>query len=76
MERGDKLIQRAVLSFLLAEWPAQHTTFSLIWMGVGDFEELREALRVLYLAELVYVGEDEKVIPTEAARHFDWLELS
>jgi hypothetical protein len=75
-ERGDKALQRAILSFLLDEWPAQHTGFSLIWMGLGDFEELREAVRVLHLTELVSVTEDEKVIPTEAARHFDWLELS
>ncbi|HET9197625.1 MAG TPA: hypothetical protein VFN92_05135 [Solirubrobacterales bacterium] len=75
-ERGDKALQRAILTFLLAEWPAQHTGFSLIWMGLGDFEELREALRTLYLAELVFITEDERVMPTEAARHFDWLELS
>jgi hypothetical protein len=47
-----------------------------MWMGFGDFEELGEALRFLHMAELVYVSEDEKVIATEAARHFDWLELS
>jgi|GEM_PF-1714958 len=76
-ERGDKSTQRAILSFLLAEWPAQHTAFSLIWMGrFGDVDALREALRFLHMAELVFVTEDEKVIPTPAARHFDWLELS
>jgi hypothetical protein len=76
-ERGDKATQRAILSFLLAEWPAQHTGFSLTWMGLGDdFERLREALRDLHIAELVFVTEDEKVVPTPAARHFDWLELS
>jgi hypothetical protein len=75
-ERGDKATQRAILSFLLAEWPAQHTGFSLAWMGFGDFEELREALKVLFIADLVFIAEDEKVGPTEAARHFDWLELS
>jgi len=51
-DRGDKATQRAVLSFLLAEWPAQHSGFSLMWMGFGDFEELREALRFLHMAEL------------------------
>lgn len=75
-ERGDKGAQRAILSFLLAEWPAQHTGFSLTWMGFGDFEALREAIKDLFTAELVFVTEDEKVIPTIAARHFDWLELS
>ena len=75
--RGDKATQRAILVFLLAEWPAQHTGFSLIWMGFGeDFEALREAIKDLFMAELVFVTEDEKVIPTPAARHFDWLELS
>lgn len=75
-ERGDKAIQRAILSFLLDEWPAQHSGFSLAWMGFGDFEQLREALRALNWAELVFITEDEKVLPTPAARHFDWLELS
>lgn len=75
-ERGDKATQRAVLTFLLAEWPAQHSAFSLIWMGIGDIEALREAVKDLFVAELVFVTEDEKVIPTAAARHFDWLELS
>lgn len=75
-ERGDKGTQRAILSFLLDEWPAQHTGFSLMWMGFGDFEELREALKMLHMAELIFVSEDEKVVATEAARHFDWLELS
>jgi hypothetical protein len=59
-ERGDKATQRAVLSFLLAEWPAQHTGFSLMWMGFGDFEELREALRFLHMAELVFVSETKR----------------
>ena len=75
-ERGDKATQRAVLSFLLAEWPAQHTGYSLMWMGFGDFEALREAIKVLLMNELVFVTEDEKVIPTPAARHFEWLEFS
>jgi hypothetical protein len=75
-ERGDKALQRAILSFLLSEWPARHTGFSLIWMGLGDFEELREAIRFLFIAELVIVTEDEKIFPSPAARHFDWLELS
>lgn len=75
-ERGDKATQRAVLTFLLAEWPAQHTSFFLIWMGIGDIEALREAVKDLFVAELVFVTEDEKVLPTPAARHFDWLELS
>jgi hypothetical protein len=75
-ERGDKGTQRAILVFLLAEWLAQHTGFSLTWMGFGDFESLREAIKDLFVAELVFVTEDEKVLPTIAARHFDWLELS
>lgn len=75
-ERGDKATQRAILTFLLAEWPAQHTGFSLAWMGFGDFEALRDAIKVLFVHELVIVTEDEKVIPTPAARHLDWLEIS
>ena len=74
-ERGDKAIQRAVLSFLLAEHPARHTALSLWWMGFGDMEAVEEAIYLLDRHGLLCC-EGGAVVPSPAARHFDWLELS
>jgi hypothetical protein len=72
---GDKAIQRAVISFLLDEHPARHTTLSLWWMGFGDMEALEEAIQLLALNGLLWQDGDA-VAATAAARHFDWLELA
>ena len=74
-ERGDRATQRAVLSFLLDEFPARHTTTTLWWMGFGDMEAVEDAIRLLDRHGLL-TCEGGAVIPTAAARHFDWLELS
>jgi hypothetical protein len=72
-DRGDKATQRAVLTFLLAEYPARHTVVSLWWMDFGDLEAVEEAVGLLDRHGLVYC-ERGAVAPTAAARHFDWLE--
>lgn len=74
-ERGDKATQRAVLSFLLDEFPARHTSLSLWWMGFGDLEAVEEAIRLLDRHGLLW-RDGMAVAPSAAARHFDWLELS
>ncbi|HEX5990030.1 MAG TPA: hypothetical protein VFY75_07450 [Solirubrobacterales bacterium] len=74
-ERGDRLTQRAVISFLLDEFPARHSAISLWWMGLGDLEEVEESIRLLDLHGLLW-RDGPAVVPTAAARHFDWLELS
>jgi hypothetical protein len=74
-ERGDKATQRAVLSFLLDEFPAGHTSVSLWWMGLGDLEAVEDAIQALDRHGLL-VRKKKAVAPTAAARHFDWLELS
>lgn len=74
-ERGDRATQRAVLSFLLDEFPARHSAMSLWWMGFGDMEAVEEAIHVLNRHGLLSC-EGGAVAPTTAARHFDWLELS
>jgi hypothetical protein len=74
-ERGDKSTQRAVLTFLLAEHPARHSTLSLWWMGFGDMDAVEEAIRLLNRHGLLS-RDSGAVTPTAAARHFDWLELS
>jgi hypothetical protein len=73
-ERGDKATQRAVLSFLLDELPARRTTVTLWWMGLGDLEAVEEAIRLLDRHGLLWL-DGGAMVPTTAARHFDWLEL-
>ena len=74
-ERGDRATQRAVLSFLLDEFPARHTTTTLWWMGFGDLDALEAAIQQLAAVGLLR-QERGAVASTDAARHFDWLELS
>jgi hypothetical protein len=74
-ERGDKMTQRAVLTFLLAEFPARHTQTTLWWMGLGDLDTLDEAIKALDLVGLIW-RDGSALVPTAAARHFEWLELS
>lgn len=74
-ERGNKKTQRAVLTFLLAEFPARHTEASLWWMGFGDTDALDEAIEMLDLIGLIW-RDGSALVPTAAARHFEWLELS
>jgi hypothetical protein len=74
-ERGDKKTQRAILTFLLAEFPARHTEQSLWWMGFGDTDALDEAIEMLDLVGLIW-RDGSAMVPTAAARHFEWLELS
>ncbi|HEX5525651.1 MAG TPA: hypothetical protein VFX44_00470 [Solirubrobacterales bacterium] len=73
--RGDKLTQRAVLSFLLDEFPARHTMTTLWWMGLGDLDALEEAIGRLDAVGLLR-RHGGALASTAAARHFDWLELS
>jgi len=73
--RGDKATQRAVLAFLLYEFPARHTKVTLWWMGFGDLEALEAAIQQLAAVGLLR-QERGAVASTDAARHFDWLELS
>ena len=44
-------------------------------MGLGDLEAVEESIRVLDLHGLLW-RDGRAVVPTAAARHFDWLELS
>lgn len=74
-QRGDKMIQRALIGFLLDEYPASHTQTTLWWMGLGDLEDVEEAIRTLGRFGLIRV-ERRSVALTDPARHFDWLELS
>lgn len=74
-QRGDRTTQRAVLSFLLAEFPARHTRTTLWWMGFGDMDALEDAIRMLERFGLIR-QESRAVKLTDAARHFDWLDLA
>jgi len=74
-EREDKPMQRAVLSLVLHEFPAQLTREQLRWKGLEGGERMDQAVRNLDTAGLLWC-EGDYVLPTLAARHFDWLELS
>ena len=73
-ERDDKRTQRAVLALLLHEFPAQMTRDELKWRGFGDADGLTNAIRHLETVDLLWC-QGAVVLPTLAARHFDWLEL-
>jgi len=75
-EREDKPTQRAVLSLLLHEFPAQVTKEQLRYTSAPTkAKRSGGAVGNLSQVELVWC-EGEFVLPTLAARHFDWLELS
>lgn len=74
-EREEKRTQRAVLSLLLHEYPAQMTRQDLICRGFMGDEGLEPAISRLALVGLLWC-EGSVVLPTLAARHFDWLELA
>lgn len=75
-EREDKPMQRAVLSLLLYEFPAQVTRERLRHiLGTDRGKEISRAVGNLDQVDLVWC-EGDVVQPTLAARHFDWLELS
>lgn len=74
-EREDKRTQRAVLALLLAEFPAQISRLDLAFFGFGQDESVKQAIDNLVLVGLVWC-EGPFVLPTLAARHFDWLESS
>lgn len=75
-EREDKPMQRAVLALLLYEFPTQLTREELRYaIDSGKGKEISRAVRCLDAVGLVWC-EGDFVLPTLAARHFDWLELS
>jgi hypothetical protein len=74
-EREDKQTQRAVLALVIHEFPAQLTRDQLKWAGFGGGEAMKQAIANLAAVGLLWC-EGDFVLPTLAARHFDWLELS
>jgi hypothetical protein len=73
-ERKDKQIQRALLALALAEYPTHLKRRSLGWQ-IATGEPLDRAIRELCAVSLLF-SEGDTVVPTIAARHFDWLELA
>jgi hypothetical protein len=75
-ERENKPMQRAVLALLLYEFPTHLTREDLRYtLGTEKGKEISRAVRCLDVTGLVWC-EGDFVLPTLAARHFDWLELS
>lgn len=73
-ERDDKRTQRALLAFVLHEFPAQRTRQELLYRGFEADDGLGEAIAMLVTVGLLWC-EGDVVLPTISARHFDWLEL-
>lgn len=73
---GNKEMQKAVLKFLLEEWPAPHTKLTLYRVGLGDLYEIEEAIYWLFHYGLIWRREGRAVGATAAARQFNWLERS
>lgn len=74
-EREDKPMQRAVLALLIHEFPKQLTRGDLEGQGLGSGAKRDRAIFNLVAVGLLWC-EGDFVLPTLAARHFDWLELS
>lgn len=73
-EREDKPTQRAMLALLLHEFPKQISREDLGFFGLERGEPVQRAIENLVVAGLAWC-EGPFVMPTLAARHFDWLEL-
>lgn len=74
-ERTDKPMQRALLALVLHEFPAKMTKEDLRLHGLGSGAPVERAISALSLVGLLWC-EGAVVLPTIAARHFDWLELA
>jgi hypothetical protein len=73
-EREDRRTQRALLAFVLHEFPLQRTRQELLYRGFKADDGLEQAISKLATVGLLWC-EGDVVLPTLAARHFDWLEL-
>jgi hypothetical protein len=72
-ERRDKRNQRALLALALHEFPTHLQRRKLGWQ-IATGEALERAIFELVTAGLIF-REGDELLPTLAARHFDWLEL-
>jgi hypothetical protein len=72
-ECNEKQIQRAVLALLLFEYPCPLTK-SFLGDEIGYPDAVDAAITALIDAGLAW-SEGEAILPTAAARHFEWLEL-
>jgi hypothetical protein len=68
-------LQRALLEFLIAEWPKSFEFDDLVAdkrFGQERWPLLR-AIKSLHIGKLIFLQEDGKLIATEPARHSHWL---
>jgi hypothetical protein len=72
-ERDNKPMQRAVLAYLLFEFPRKLKREDLERRSVFD-GPVDDVIHLLHAVGLVWC-EGDYVVPTLPARHFDWLEL-
>ncbi|HET7574708.1 MAG TPA: hypothetical protein VFJ99_06285 [Solirubrobacterales bacterium] len=72
-ERENKPMQRAVLAYLLFEFPRKLKREDLERRSAFD-GSVDDVIHLLHAVGLVWC-EGDYVVPTLPARHFDWLEL-
>ena len=72
-ERDHKKNQRALLALALHEFPGQ-LTWTMLGGQIAVGDSLDRAVRELVTVGLIFCQGD-RLLPTVAARHFDWLEL-
>jgi alkylhydroperoxidase/carboxymuconolactone decarboxylase family protein YurZ len=72
-ERDHKKNQRALLALALYEFP-DHLTWKMLGGRIAVGDSLDRAVRELITVGLIFC-EGDTLLPTLAARHFDWLEL-
>lgn len=73
-DEGDhKKNQRALLALALHEYP-DHLTWKMLGGRIAKGDPLERAVRELVTVGLIFC-EGDRLLPTLAARHFDWLEL-
>jgi hypothetical protein len=69
-------LQRALLEFLIAEWPKSFRFKALLAdprFGADGKWPLLRAVKSLHIGRLIYFQKDGKLIATEPARHGHWL---
>jgi hypothetical protein len=72
-ERRHKRNQRALLALALYEFPTHLQRKNLGWQ-IATGEAMERAISELVTVGLIF-REGDTLLPTLAARHFDWLEL-
>ncbi len=73
---NEPLLQRALLEFLVSEWPRSYEFKALLSderFGRRGRWPLLRAVKSLHIGNLVFIQDSGNLIATEPARHSRWL---